>query len=40
MLNIAHPSDESFIICLMNLNKERFVPRWVIRCIVLRVQRR
>ena len=27
MLNIAHPSDESDLICFTNLRKERFVPK-------------
>ena len=43
MLGIAHPSDESLDICLMNLRKEVFGPVWVLeirltyvfRCIVL-----
>jgi hypothetical protein len=29
MLSIAHPSDESLDICLMNLRKEGFDPIWV-----------
>jgi hypothetical protein len=30
MLGIAHPLDESLDICLMNLRKEGFGPRWVL----------
>jgi hypothetical protein len=30
MLDIAHPSDESLNICLINLRKEGFGPIWVL----------
>jgi hypothetical protein len=30
MLGIAHPLDESLVICLTNLEKEGFSPVWVL----------